>query len=374
MNHSRIRHGFTLIELMIAVTLGSLIIYAAMAGFRVAAQTITVANRLSLENSLLRAGFQVALNEVDTWTSYDDPESSSEGDRALRLPNRPFSPLPALAKISTSESGGAKPAKGEFIYPSPETDKGWDHHYFWPPNDPRTWWRANAAEWHDTAGRSGKYSQFANTVSAPHTWLFKQMDELQSNLGFYAFCDYLPPSMLYAYIRDGDMDPLFVSGSSFRNSDGDSWFAQGRYRCTKNTSYVLVPLKPSGGSGQLTTGNFRRYFSTGVDASTGSVGDLMNKALSSQALLSQQPIQWPQVKVEVARVLAYNRFVTLSCIKWTNALTGDQLSLSFTTIGTTLRGARAMRKPGNPNVANGWAKWYEPGSDKNDPSIDSPKP
>lgn len=374
MNHLRMRHGFTLIEMMIAITLGALILYAAMAGFRVATQTITVANRLSLENGLLRAGFQVALHEIDTWVSYDDPTSEEDADRALRFPQRPFAALPSLSKVSTSATSESTPAEGEFIYPSSELDEGWDHHYFWPPNDPRTWWRANAAEWHDTAGRSGKYSQFANTDSAPHVWLYKQMHTLQDRLGFYAFCDYLPPSMPYAYMRAGDMDPMFVSGSAFRNGDGGTWFAQGRYRCTKDTSYVMVPLKPSGGSGHLTTGNFRRYFFTGVGASTGSVGDLMNKALASQALLNQQPIHWPQVKVEVARVLAYNRFVNLSSIKWTNALTGDQLSLSFTAIGTTLRGARAMRKPGDPEVANGWAKWYAPGSERNDPSIDSPKP
>lgn len=377
MNNALLRRGFTLIELMLSVVLGSLIIYTAMAGFRVAAQTVTVANRLSLENSMLRAGFQIALNEVDTWTAYDDPESKQAGDQALRLAQRPFAPLPKLTRVSTSTGGtggSGTPVDGQYLYPSPESDTGWDHAYFWPPNDPRTWWRANAAEWHATSGRSGKYSQFANTVSAPHTWLFTQMNMLQNGLGFYGFCDYLPPSMLYAFIRDGDMDPLFVNGSAFRNGDGGTWFAQGRYRCTKDTSYVLVPLKPSGGAGQLTTGNFRRYFSTGVGASTSSVGDLMSKALSSQAMLTTQPIHWPQMKVEVARVLSYNRFVNLSQIKWTNSLTGEPIVLSFTAIGTTLRGARSMRKPGDPGMAHGWARWYAPGSDKNDPCIDSQTP
>jgi len=365
--------GFTLIEVMIATVLGFLIIYAAMAGFRVAAQTITVANRLSLENSMLRAGFQTALDEVDTWVAYDDPTSSAAGDQALRRAQLPFSALPELAQTQASQPAGTT-VEGQFIYPSPESDSGWDPKYFWPPNDSRTWWRANPAEWNASSGRSGKYAQFGNTLAAPHTWLFNQMHMLQSNLGFYAFCDYLPPSMLYAYIRGGDLEPMFVSASAFRNGDGGTWFAQGRYRCTKDTSYLLVPLKPVGGAAQITAGNFRRYYSTGVGTNESSIRDFMNRGTSDKPLLEQQPAHWPQMKVQVARFLSHNRFVNLSTIQWTNALTGQPITLSFTAIGTTLRGARQMRIPGDPGQAHGWAKWYAPGSGKNDHHIDARTP
>ena len=53
------RSAFTLIEMMIAVALSTMIVYVAMAGFRVATQCTTQANRMSLENSLMRAGYQV---------------------------------------------------------------------------------------------------------------------------------------------------------------------------------------------------------------------------------------------------------------------------------------------------------------------------
>lgn len=367
--------GFTLIEALIAIALGSLIVYAAVAGFRVSAQSITTANRLSLENAMLRAGFLAALHEVDTWTAYDDPESTNSADRRLRNPQMPFSPLPALVRAPSSSATGGGSAMGQYLYPSPEGDDGWDPVYFWPANDPRTWWRGNAAEWHMTGGRSGNYALFANTDGAMHIWLFKQMNMLQQHLSWYAFCDYLPPSMLYSFIRGGDLDPTFVSAGAFRNGDGGTWFPQGRYRCTKDTSYALVPLKPKGGTGLIVPSNFRRHWNTGVGASEGQVTDFMSKALSTRPLLTSQPAHWPLMKVEAARFLSHNRFVNLNSIQWTNTMTGEPITLSFTAIGTTLRGARQMRKPGDATAPPaGWARWYAPGSAMNDMTIDGPSP
>ena len=368
--------GFTLLELMIAISLGMLVIYAAMAGFRVAGQTITTANRLALENTLLRAGFQEALNEVDLWTAYDDPISTVAADEALRRPQMPFSPLPTTPVIMASQ-----PAQGQYMYPAAETDVGWDYTYPWPANATRTWWRANPAEWHNTLGRSGDYSLFAATSGATggttHPWLFKQMEMLHTTLGYYAFCDYLPPSMLYAYIgtdpRQGNKIDLlkdFVTESSFRNGDGGTEFPQGRYRCTKNTSYLLVPLKPVGGAGMINTGNIRDKYNTGIDASESSIKSLMDRSLSSRKQLEEKPANWPEVKVEVARFLTYNRFVTLSKFGFSNAITGEHIELSFTAIGTTLRGARQQRKPGIPGSGAGWANWYGPHETDNDHHLD----
>lgn len=368
------RPGFSLIEMMIAISLGMLIIYAAMAGFRVASQSITTANRLATENSLLRAGFHEALAEIDLWTAYDDPESTVAADQALRRAQMPFSQLPTTPRIMASNPSGTV----AYEFSEAETDTGWDHTYPWPAASPRTWWRANAAEWHDSTGRSGDYTQFAAIGGTTHPWLFNQMDMLHTHLGYYGFCDYLPPSMLYAYAgpdpQQGnriDLLQTFVkAGTSFRNGDGGTSFPQGRYRCTKDTSYLLVPLKPLGGTGLITTGNIRTNHSTGVGANESSVTTLMNRSLSSRKQLDQKPLHWPEIKVEVARFLSHNRFVTLSKIGFTNTLTGQPIELSFTAIGTTLRGARQQRKPGAPGSGAGWAKWYGPNETDNDRTLD----
>jgi type II secretory pathway pseudopilin PulG len=373
-----LRQAFSLIEVMIAVMLGMLLIYAAMAGFRVASQSITSANRMALENSLLRAGFHEALNEVDLWTAYDDPESTVLADQSLRRAQMPFAQLPTTPRIMAST-----PTPTEaYVYSESEMDIGWDHTYPWPASSSRTWWRANAAEWHNSRGRSGNYTLFSGIGGSPHPWLASQMDMLQTNLGWYGFCDYLPPSMLYAYIgpdprQAGKIDLLrdFVSPSSFRNGDGGTEFAQGRYRCTKDTSYLLVPLKPVGGTGLITTGNVRRIWRTGVGATADSnandsVVSFMKHGLSSRNQLEQKPSHWPEVKVQVARFLSHNRFVTLSKIGFSNSITGQPLELSFTAIGTTLRGARQQRKPGAPGTGAGWAKWWGPKETDNDQHLD----
>lgn len=375
--HPTPAQGFSLIEVMISITLGMLIIYAAMAGFRVASQSITTANRLATENSLLRAGFHEALTEIDLWTAYDEPESTIAANQALRRPQMPFSQLPTTPRIMASN-----PSAVAYEYSEAETDTGWDHAYPWPASSSRTWWRGNAAEWHNSRGRSGNYTLFAAIGGSTHPWLFNQMDMLQTNLGWYGFCDYLPPSMLYAYVgpdprQANKIDLLkdFVTPSSFRNGDGGSEFPQGRYRCTKDTSYLLVPLKPTGGSGLITSGNARRIWRTGVGATADekvndSVFSFMKHSLSSRNQLDQKPLHWPEVKVQVARFLSYNRFVTLSKIGFTNTLTGQPIELSFTAIGTTLRGARQQRKPGAPGSGAGWAKWYGPNETDNDRTLD----
>lgn len=371
--HPRHLPGFTLLEMMIAISLGMLLVYTAMAGFRVASQSITTANRLALENSLLRAGFSEALHEVDFWTSYDDPQSTVPADQALRKSQMPFSPLPTTAPIQTST-----PAQGVYLYSENETDTGWDAGYPWPANSPRTWWRANAAEWHDSIGRSGNYSLFAAIGGNTHPWLFNQMDMLHSRLGYYAFCDYLPPSMLYSYIapdpqQNGKIDLVMnftKAGTQFRNGDGGTNFPQGRYRCTKDTSYLLVPLKPLGGTAQISAGNFRSIVATGVGANVSSVSTLNQRSLSSRPQLDAKPTYWPEVKLQVARYLCYNRFVCLNKIGFVNTLTGEPIELSFTAIGTTLRGARQQRKPGAPGSGAGWAAWYGPREIDNDRHLD----
>src|SRR5689334_10035014 len=134
----RPRAGFTLIEMMLAVALGSLIVYTATAGFRTAAQSVTIANRMSLENGLIRAGFQAALHEKDFWTAYDDPDDASRQQLRTTL----FQEL----KDGSDAGLGVNPTP----FPGAETAIGWDPHYEWPAADRRTWWRGNAGEYRNT--------------------------------------------------------------------------------------------------------------------------------------------------------------------------------------------------------------------------------
>ncbi len=208
--HSRLIFGFTLIELMIAITLGMMIIYVAVAGFRVAAQTLTVTNNLAMENAILRAGCQLANERLDFWTDYDDPETDDNSKRLLR---------------TTDGSGGAPFAPMSIAFPRVgnlaansdlEKKSGWDPKEPWKAADSRTWWRGNLAEKNYSDMRLGRYSIFANsqtsvvvpgillrlgnygTVTVLHEWYNRQVWGMHKALGYYGFVDYMPQNTIFA--------------------------------------------------------------------------------------------------------------------------------------------------------------------------------
>jgi prepilin-type N-terminal cleavage/methylation domain-containing protein len=222
--------GFTLIEMMIGIALGSVVAYTAYAGFRMASQSIVVANRLSLENSLMRAGYIQAHQQIDFWTNLDDPyDASRERLRlsgmdvsaqawatsfsvqrpfptAVGLPFAPMNPLasaagafpanidPATGATASSSSVPRYPvASGPVIVRAPilplpaggsstpaalppnwENDAGFDPSYAWSPHDPRTWFRGNPIEkWlpsvpsNTPATLFGHYGGFTNVSPTP---------------------------------------------------------------------------------------------------------------------------------------------------------------------------------------------------------------
>ena len=198
--------AFTLIELMLSIGLGSLILYTAFAGVRTASQAITVSNQLSLENAMLRAGYFQVQNDLDFWTSLDDPNNPS--NQKLRgYPNTgptnspsgmPFTPMSLICNGANQENppsaikagspltyGEIKPRPGP--YPSAkdtdpldpwEKDTGFDPTVSWTPSDPRTWCQVNPAEKSSGSGWGGvtpsipsvlfgRYAIFSNVSATP---------------------------------------------------------------------------------------------------------------------------------------------------------------------------------------------------------------
>ncbi len=220
------RRAFTLIELLIAMALGTVIIYTAVAGFRLASSSITIANRLSLENRIIRAGMANALDQADFWTDVDAPGGDTTdtafNGQALRvwtekhpyyriggrnadidsLPggdwwmyswhpdNESFEFEPSRTKGAPftpfSASSGAMAA----LWPrvsnpaNPELERGWSATYAWPASDPRTWWYGDYGSvldecWADMGSpvgpnflfnwqETGRYGLFANRNARPN--------------------------------------------------------------------------------------------------------------------------------------------------------------------------------------------------------------
>jgi prepilin-type N-terminal cleavage/methylation domain-containing protein len=369
--------AFTLIELMIAIALASLLMYTAFMGVRTTAQAMTQTNRLATENALVTAGYLRALDEIDTWTAYDDPDDTSK--TWMRGNGMPFSPFNASFLPASSSGSNA------------ETDRGWDADYQWPASDARTWWNGNQAErCVDTNDlRMGAYNQFGCTTAVTartHTWLYNQMNGLKNALGYQGLCEYLPANSLYAYHvptangtvsnktnPDGLLNELSRPGW-FNNGDGNTSFPIGIFRLTKDTSFAIPPLFPVGGTVPVLA-NYAQRWSTGYVSSTSSVNGFLSLNLSRAPLLggNRGPPTWPSVQVGVARYTTYNRFVCLCKVTWTDPLSGQAHELSFTGFGTTLRGARQQRRRGLPGAspAPGWAVWHAKGDTANDPTLDT---
>jgi hypothetical protein len=182
-NHAMIpRRAFTLIELMIAVTLSMMIVYTSFAAFRVAAQSVATCKRLSIENGMLRTGFFAALEELDYWDLYDDRNSPNPSANPLRAPGKPFCPM------------SYDPTRKE--------------------SDPRTWWRgygfstdvSNAHKWGNWASLSR-----AGHSDAVRAWYPNQIKHISEKLGGYGMISYLPGDAIYCWYESGG-SPYTIKG------------------------------------------------------------------------------------------------------------------------------------------------------------------
>jgi prepilin-type N-terminal cleavage/methylation domain-containing protein len=248
------RHGFTLIELMISVALGSLIVYTAVAGFRVASQSITITNRLALENALMRSGLDQACDRMDFWTDCDNPDNTAEqtlrtADPALNLPTR----IAAEALAGYKSGLPFTPMRNVFplgVSPDPEKTTGWNPQDRWPASESRTWFHGNFTQKARSNFCDGFYSIFSNvkdthlvkgincdywftmiglsdygTISVPHTWYMRQVLGMHEAIGYYGFADYMPANLIYVAYGDVSSGNGLQSLTNESNQwgDGNNW-------------------------------------------------------------------------------------------------------------------------------------------------------
>lgn len=163
------RSGFTLIELMLAMGLSIVIIGTAFSAVRMVSQSTAIANRLSQENALMRAGFLAASDELDFWRTYDDPLDPS-GQR-LRGAGKPFCPM------------SYDPTR--------------------PDGDPRRWWRGYGSTLSGTVNSTtwGDYSLLSKDghTDPMRAWLPTQTRTMLQTIGRYGAIGYLPGNAIFSY-------------------------------------------------------------------------------------------------------------------------------------------------------------------------------
>ena len=298
-----------------------------------------------------------------------------------------------------------------------DSDIGFDPTFAWAPHDPRTWYRGNCIEKHRRGGAVmppawfGRYAIFTNidegsslelrtwtvetapgvnydatyaaTSLPPHRWYGRQLIGMVRALGFYGMCDYLPSNMLYSTYTtwsnsesDAGLPGYFYplgNGVSFIGHGMNSISALGTFALTVAQSYgVMNPYARTVTDSVLADEHYRYhdsdYNSDNDDNQINKLRTFMSATLGAELLMEQSPINWPKVTVGVSRYIKSGKFANVARVRWTSPLTGNIAELSFTGVGTTLRGARMQRKPGG-----GWARWNNDGAaSSNDNHLDSP--
>ncbi|MBA3845456.1 MAG: prepilin-type N-terminal cleavage/methylation domain-containing protein [Planctomycetes bacterium] len=391
------RSAFTLIEMIISVALGAIIVVTAFAAFRTASLTVAAANRLALENTMLRVGVAAAHEEIDFWRDYDDPDAATRPlQAAVGGHGLPFTPF-----ATVWPSGG-----GAF---DSEDDQSWrPDEKAWDPSSSRTWYRGNLAERSTSKMWLGRYAIFstaeANALSfgfnapvssaqsvgysgapaAAHHWYPFQIQRLRDALGFYGLCEYAPPNSIFATFdprgpdtmgRNGAVLNWFVKTQSgangfFRHEErlNRARVPPGKYRCTTKGVYA-VP-NPSGSGKPLSEAN-RYAYMVGFDAGSGNaneVSDFKNATDVAESLMrAGRPSHWPNATVSVSHFIKDARPISMCKVRVVSPVTGNAIALTFSGWGTTLRGARQQR-----GRNGGWVRWDNASGYVNPQTLDDP--
>lgn len=304
--------GFTLIELMIAMSIGLVICAGAFTAVRVCAGATTMVNRLSLENSLMREGVAAALHDLDFWTSLDDPSDPAE--QPLRAaPGNPFKPVSLDRDFSA--------------------------------NDPKNWWRGLGCSFNKTDfGVYGIFSRIDHPVEERRrlaTFYRTAVDQM----GYYALCDYAPADYIYGYFDESYQNP-WEFGGQIRF---DAGYTPGDFMMLTDDHAFVLTRDPNYLAAGINWRQLRIW-----DGFTGTQGELYRLSTPLR-LMADRPENWPDLDVQVRHFTAAHRQWHSATVLLASPLSGTRQKLYFTTTATTLRGARMQR-----HRDGGWATPTDP--------------
>jgi prepilin-type N-terminal cleavage/methylation domain-containing protein len=361
-----VRRGFTLIEMLVSISIGASICATAFVGVRVVSQSVAMGGRLSVENQLLRAGVQAALDDLDTWKSYDDQPN---GDTPLRGDAQPFKPL-GQGSLALAEDFN-------FDYmPVRDPTQSYDQ---WWRRDARTWFRSdpNIGSSYADAYAMGDYGLFgwdryADTTvfgGAEKRWRHRLVKEVNQHLGFLAMIDYAPANLLYSYLERQDTwkdKKGWIAGTGWECVAGGSGgigtmvsnaWAEDKphdFVCLLTGTFftIVVPSRqtdPRYKDPAVNRAMFQSWWNfyetgrTGPNSGWGG-NDGYTVGGTKLTMLPLRPATWSDVAVRVRHYAANARQFHSATIMSQSPVTGQVFKLFFTFTGTTLRGARIQRQ------------------------------
>jgi hypothetical protein len=319
----RMASGFTLIELLLAIGLGLAICYTAFAGLRVASQAVTTANRLSLENQLMRSGISCLLHELDTWDAYDHEPS---GWIPLRTPGQAF------ARVNFDTTDFAL-----------DLDQ----------SKPHTWFRGNMVAASTVHGNFPLFT-FDGHPDWRHSWYNHWFKGMIDGLGYYGALDYMPCNSMIVYHDSAGSIPnefrwsgiYYFPDHQMYNDYGAATAAPRDWGCLSQlTSFSLNTdtWMIANGLGRRMLPN--RWFSWDGEPHPYYQGNAIPiHCAENLALLPQHPEHWPSVDVTVFHSIGFSRFNNAGHVVMKSPLNAQTYKLYIANTQTTLRGARRTRK------------------------------
>jgi len=360
--------GFTLIELMIAISLSMVLLLTCFSGLRLASQAVTASKRLAVENQLLHAGISQALEEVDFWALTDDPSNSAAQPLRGQEGSGGYMPFTSFALTPDAVTRGPfLDTQSGFSESATAPRGGWNANPLaWAAYDARTWCRGNLPEESNTTecwGTFGIYDNLDPTQSW-HYWYDDQVRGLVDALGFYGIYEYLPSNAFLTYhglsaplcaptgITWGGIPLAMIqNGAWLCCNDGGDNNMKGRVRNSNGSRYFL-PGPAAAASNLCRTWAAVGYNGRDTSWNFQTVTTFLANSASTADLLPSRPANWPDVTFEVHRFIERGHPVSACLVTCRSPLTGSTFVIPFTCTGTTLRGARQQRQPTSGWVVN----------------------
>jgi prepilin-type N-terminal cleavage/methylation domain-containing protein len=342
------RRAFTLLEVLVSVALGSVICYTAYVCLRVCSHSVSVVNKLSLENNLMRTGVRSGLEEVDFWTTVDDPNDPTRQPLRQQLSDGSWPPF--------------RRCDASFNFNATEMQLRFDPHllhaiYRGHDNQKITPYNVNGytdADWDQVWG---DYSLFLR-IDHPdldHRWLAAMIKNISWNLGYYALLDYMPCNTIYSWYRaDGTLDvelyPAYINTN--RREHGKLYYGNSDNMASRDFGSLMFdsPVFVTNAKEYIDALYPRQLFRLWYQQVYRWTPDLFDfeggaieRTAIRPAVLATKPAHWPDVTTTVNRFLNQARWINGVRVICANPLNGEQMKLYFSATGTTLRGARRQR-------------------------------
>lgn len=257
-------HGFTLLEAVIALSLGVVILLVTYSGFRVAVNSMTLTERKALENQLLIAGVMIVMEQADQWTDLDVPGDTSQ--QLLRT--NPGKVIDHLSNSIAADGGDWQ----QLPQPFTPLEASWQHSGSgiaydpdrWHPHHEASWYRGDAALYLAAGATYTDQSAYGNyalmsaagggidyfadgstTIDPVEQWQDHQQLGLSYALGYYGWLDYLPAhAMVDLYAVHSDQRTLRPSMLRQARRMEESEWGGSDYSSTHDDARFLWEVSP----------------------------------------------------------------------------------------------------------------------------------